>query len=200
MTTGEVILIIIILTVVIIIRRKIKNKPPSKKQPKKVVDTADSSTPPRDTNTPAKKGKSLVSKIIYWCIAIMAIAIAVILISVATNSVIKTHHKLGGNKPDKQYRTVLVAVDSITVYFDGDLTTAKETHINPIGYDGVEFSGATQPFCVYNAEGDKFCAEKGGNPDMGNSTANRVLRFVSQNEQKGKITIKLLRRQKIVVN
>jgi len=192
----------IIIIVGILMLTKKKTDSEGSKQLKKSKDSNNNDSSRENAPTPKSKRSSKISN---WfsAIAVIFLIIALIIAGVwAVGFVTKTYNSMKNayHSPDKQYRTVLVAVDSITVYFGGDLENAKEIHINPIGYDGFELANATQPFCVYNAEDDKFCGEKGGNPDMGNSTANRVLRFVSQNQQKGKITIKLLRKQKIVVN
>ena len=123
--------------------------------------------------TQKSKGTSKISN---WfsAIAVMFLVIALIIAGVwAIGFVTKTYNSMKNayHSPDKQCRNVLIGKDSITVYFDGNLETAKEIRIDPIKYDGFEFAGATQPFCVYNAEDDKFCGEKGSDLDMGNSTA-----------------------------
>jgi len=199
---GNILIVIgiplsILLLGIILIFASSKSKNNTKSETENNTSNATTSAP-----TPKSKGASKISN---WfsAIAVIFLIIALVIFAVwAIGFVTKTYNSMKNayHSPDKQYRMVLVVVDSITVYFDGNLKTAKENRIDPIKYDGFEFAGATEPFCIYNAEGDKFCGEKGSDPDMGNSTANRVLRFVSQNGEKGKITIKFLKKQKILVN
>lgn len=65
----------------------------------------------------------------------------------------------------------------------------------PTGFD-YYFEGATQPYCYFNANGMKACGEAGEDATgtMGNGSANKKLRFQSQNNEKGELDIILIKR------
>lgn len=57
----------------------------------------------------------------------------------------------------------------------------------------VAFIGASQPYCVFNANDQKFCGSKNEDisDQMGDTKANRKLRFVSSNGSNGTIKLRL---------
>lgn len=65
----------------------------------------------------------------------------------------------------------------------------------PSGFD-YYFDGATEPYCYSNKNNEEACGEKGEDVsnELGNSSANKSLRFKSQNGKNGYLDIILIKK------